>query len=103
MVSASLDKTLKLWEVESGKEILAFTGHKSYVISCIFSPSGIHLISASEDKSIKLWNVSNGQCLKTFLLPWIPNTVTFSPKNPNLVVTANANGTLTLFKFDELE
>jgi hypothetical protein len=46
--------------------------------------------------------MATGQCIKTLLLPWIPLYVSFSPKNPTLAVTANQNGTLTMFDFKDL-
>ena len=99
LVSASEDGILRLWEAKSGKEIRTFTGHKKAVNCCAFSPDGIHLISASKDQTLKLWETASGKCLKTITLPWISNYVSFSPTTPGLIVTANSNGTLTLFDF----
>jgi WD40 repeat protein len=101
LVSASEDKTLKLWKVSGGKAIRTFTGHLQEVLNCDFSQSGNHLVSVSEDKTLKLWEVESGKLLKSMQLPWIPQHVTTA--KDNRVITANENGTLTLFKFEELE
>jgi len=57
LVSGSDDKTIKLWNVETGKEIRTLKGHDELVISVNFSPDGKTLVSGSYDKTIKLWNL----------------------------------------------
>ncbi len=56
LVSGSYDKTIKLWDVKTGKEIHTFEGHDGPVRSVNFSPNGKTLVSGSDDKTIKLWN-----------------------------------------------
>src|SRR5262245_48765159 len=66
-LSASDDKTLKLWDVGTGREIRAFTGHAGRVQSVAFAPDGRTALSASYDKMLKLWDVSTGKELRTFM------------------------------------
>ncbi|MCX6581182.1 MAG: NACHT domain-containing protein [Candidatus Aminicenantes bacterium] len=103
MMSASWDATLKLWTLANGKEIRTFYGHTAAVRACAVSADGKTMVSASDDNTIKLWETSSGKLLKSLTLPWTPHSVAFSPRNPGLVITANANGTLTLFQFEELK
>ncbi|WP_445638558.1 WD40 domain-containing protein [Nostoc sp. DSM 114161] len=65
LASGSFDKTIKLWDVSTGKAIKTLTGHSSSVISVGFSPDGKTLASGSFDKTIKLWDVSTGKAIKT--------------------------------------
>jgi WD40 repeat protein len=60
LASGSYDKTIKLWEVATGREVrtLTLTGHTSVVRSVAFSPDGRLLASGSEDATIKLWDIS---------------------------------------------
>jgi|GEM_PF-1321689 len=102
-VSASEDKTLKLWDAVSCKEILAFTGHQSYVCGCVFSSDGKKIVSVSYDETLKLWDARTGKLLKSLEMPWIPSHVSISPANPAVVITANLNGTVTMFEFEELK
>jgi WD40 repeat protein len=80
------DKTLKLWDISTGKEIRTFKGHSDWVRSVAFSPDGKYALSGSDDGSIKLWEVSTGKKVKTF--NW-HNTdvysVAFSPDGKKIV------------------
>jgi WD40 repeat protein len=51
--------TIKLWSVESQKEITTLQGHRNRVLSVAFSPDGKYLTSGSQDKTIKLWSVES--------------------------------------------
>jgi len=60
-LSASWDKTLRLWDISSGKTTRTFVGHTGDVLSVCFSPDNRQIVSASRDKTIKLWNTL-GEC-----------------------------------------
>ena len=61
LISASDDKTIKFWDVKSGK-CLTLIEHSDWVLCLTVFDS--KLISGSMDKTIKIWN-SKGECLKT--------------------------------------
>lgn len=65
-LSASDDKSIKLWDLNTKKCIHSFEEHSSAVFACQFSPDGSTFLSASSDKSIKLWDVASRKCLYTF-------------------------------------
>ncbi|MFN6501753.1 MAG: AAA-like domain-containing protein [Nostoc sp. DedQUE01] len=65
LASASDDKTIKLWNLHTSKEIITLSGHSSSVNSVVFSPDGKTLASASDDKTIKLWNLDTGKEITT--------------------------------------
>ncbi|MCA9947068.1 MAG: hypothetical protein KC449_26490, partial [Anaerolineales bacterium] len=69
LVSASDDHTLKLWEVETGRELRTFNGHKNDVNKVLFHPNGEWVISGSSDHDIKVWEVATGKLLKTYTIP----------------------------------
>ncbi len=59
LASGSDDKTVKLWSVESQKEVTTLQGHSSEVTSVAFSPDGKYLASGSKDKTVKLWSIQS--------------------------------------------
>jgi WD40 repeat protein/serine/threonine protein kinase len=61
-----VDKTLKLWDMESRKCLCTFTGHTSGVLSVCLSADGRFALSGSIDRTLKLWDVATGQCSFTF-------------------------------------
>ena len=66
LASGSMDKTVKLWEISTGKNINTLTGHTELPRSVAFSSDGTKLASGSMDKTIKLWEVSTGENISTF-------------------------------------
>merc|ERR1712141_839013 len=90
-VSASWDKTLRLWDLERGITTTRFTGHKHDVLSVAFSADNRQIISASRDKTIKLWNTLGEskwtQEGKDCHQEWV-STVRFSPTTNNPVIVS---------------
>ncbi|HEY9608014.1 serine/threonine-protein kinase [Allocoleopsis sp.] len=65
LASGYEDKTVRLWNLETGEVISTLMGHAQGVKSVAFSPDGTMLATGSDDQTIKLWNVSNGQEIYT--------------------------------------
>jgi hypothetical protein len=57
IVTASRDKTARLWNAETGKSIGELQGHTDGVFSAAFSPDGNRIVTASWDKTARLWEV----------------------------------------------
>jgi WD40 repeat protein len=66
-VSASFHKTLKVWDVESGRELRTLKGHSRYLYGVALSPDGRLAVSASSDKTLKVWDVESGRELRTLI------------------------------------
>jgi len=66
LITGSFDKTSKLWDIATGKEIRMFKGHSSVISSVNFSPDGKYLITGSFDKTSKLWDINTDKEIRTF-------------------------------------
>ena len=53
IATASADKTVKIWDTKTGKELLTHYGHNGWVNDVAFSPDGKRLITASDDKTAR--------------------------------------------------
>jgi WD40 repeat protein len=65
LASGSDDRTIGLWEVNTGKRRATLTGHSYSVSSVTYSPDGRCLASGSHDTTLGLWEVNTGKRLTT--------------------------------------
>jgi WD40 repeat protein len=61
LVSGSSDKTVKVWDSQTGKEECTLTGHSDFVRSVAYSPDGKHIVSGSDDRTVKVWDSQTGK------------------------------------------
>ena len=59
VATASQDKTIKLWEIRTGKLLATLKGHQKSATSVAFSPNGKLLATGSDDNTVNLWNVED--------------------------------------------
>jgi hypothetical protein len=65
-VSASDDKTLKVWDLGTGRELCTLEGHAVGVRGVDVTPDGKRAVSASSDKTLKVWELEAGLPIATF-------------------------------------
>lgn len=61
VVSASVDRTAKVWDARTGQERCTLRGHSGPVFDCALSHDGTTVVSASADKTLKVWDIHTGQ------------------------------------------
>lgn len=66
VISSAADKSIKLWDAQSGECLQSFEGHTGSIYSVAFNPEGTRVISGADDNNIKLWDVQSGECLQIF-------------------------------------
>jgi WD40 repeat protein len=90
IVTGSRDKTLKIWDVETGKCLAILFGHTSTVRAVVWSPDGQRILSGSRDKTLKIWNAITYQEIRTIPASdeWI-RAVAWSPDSTKVVSTGD--------------
>ncbi len=63
-LTGSEDRSLKLWDTETGARLQTFTGHEKPVTSVYLHPEGRHALSGSEDLTLRLWDLETGRCVQ---------------------------------------
>jgi WD40 repeat protein len=96
ILTASWDKTAKLWDAASGKLLTSFA-HQGSVNAAVFSPDGARILTASSDKTAKLWDAASGKLLAAFAHQGPVNAAAFSPDG-TYIVTAGADKTARLWE-----
>lgn len=66
LATSSYDKTVKLWDVETGKMMKSLEAHDGPVMKVAFSPDFRYLASGANDGSISLWSMRDQQLVKKF-------------------------------------
>ena len=61
LLTASADKTLRLWDADTGKCLRVFEGHTDAVMGAALSPDGKRVLSGSRDSTVRLWDAATGK------------------------------------------
>lgn len=65
LATTGYDRLIKLWDVETGKELRTLKDHSDAVYGLAFSPDGLLLASAGADRAVKVWDLATGTRLYT--------------------------------------
>jgi WD40 repeat protein len=66
VVSTSGDNTLKVWDINSGRELATLVGHSGVVEGVAVTPDGERIVSASLDTTLKVWDLESGTIIAEF-------------------------------------
>ncbi len=100
IVTASWDKTIKVWDVHTGIETATLSGHSGVISALAFSPDGALLASTSWDKTARLWRLATRE--PVVLLKGhagVVTSVAFSPRG-DLIATGGWDKAVRLWRPD---
>ena len=66
-----MDNNAKLWDIETGQEIVTLQGHTAEIVSLHFDTEGDKILTGSFDTTAKvktllysqIWDIRNGACV----------------------------------------
>ena len=88
LVSASQDRTARIWDLASGAPPIVLTGHNEAVFSAAFSSDGRRVVTGSFDKTLRLWDAESGRQLDSAIEVAKPIlAVTFTSDDQYLVTS----------------
>jgi WD40 repeat protein len=96
-LTASLDATLRLWDLGRRETLATLSGHASAVTSVAYLGGGGRAVSGGRDRTVRVWDLTDGRLLRT--LEGHGETVSavdVSPSGPE-VVSASWDGTVRIW------
>jgi WD40 repeat protein len=103
IAASSADKSVKILDLATGRELFKLRGHTEVVRNLAFSPDGGRLASASgrwdsrEPGQLKIWNLANGNLLLDLTGHTAEvNSVAFGPDG-RILVSGSLDGTIKLW------
>jgi WD40 repeat protein/serine/threonine protein kinase len=97
MATSSDDDTAKVWDLETGVELITLVGHNGDVTEVDFHPSGMYVATASMDQTTKIWDLSTGEAIMSLFGHTEPVLDASFNIDGTLLATAGADGTAILW------
>ncbi len=92
IATAGADRTIRVFEVETGKLLTQIEDHADWIFGIAFSPDGKRLASASRDKTSKVFDLEKKESLVTFPGHAQPvYTVSFTPDGKGVATGGEDN------------
>jgi cytochrome c len=102
IASASFDRTVRLWDLQSGKAHRVLTGHTSRAEGVGFIDEGRRVVSAGNegDPRLRAWDTATGG--EVFVSEAVPaGLLGLTPLSDNRVLTGGKDGRLRVWRWGE--
>ena len=103
LLTGSFDKTARLWDIESGRELKKYFAHNWWVWSAAFSKDESHIVTASQDGTVLVWNTETAQPSSPFTAHTGPvYAAAFSPDG-QYIVSGGYDNRLLVWRPDDVQ
>ncbi|OQV10217.1 WD domain-containing protein, partial [Cladophialophora immunda] len=86
VASGSDDKTVRVWDVQTGECQHTLEGHSDWVRDVVFSPDGSRVVSGSDDNTVRVWDLQTGAAMLCYQTDTYSNHVEFSDSGSNILI-----------------
>ncbi|MEO8288910.1 MAG: helix-turn-helix domain-containing protein [Chloroflexota bacterium] len=97
LATASDDKTARLWETTTGKQLLVFSEHNDGVQGITFSVDGKYIFTTSRDHTARQWDVTTGGQVHLFSGHTDQVNIVVASADGRYLVTSSEDGTARLW------
>ncbi len=95
IVTASGDGSARVFDSETGEQLLILDGHSRLLSRCAFSPDGERILTAGQDWTVRLWDARTGEPLGILPIPDGRTTaVSFSPDGDRILVAGDRRASI---------
>ena len=101
LASGSSDRTVRIWDAESGAPVATAVGHTGRVRSVAFSPDGRWVASGSADSIVRVWEAATGRPASALLFDRGIVAVTFRRKPMTRLLVADAGGRCFVYELQD--
>ncbi|KAF9946939.1 hypothetical protein BGZ72_011007 [Mortierella alpina] len=98
IASANWDRTIRLWNTDSGECRLILEGHEGGINMALYSPDGDEIASCSKDGTVRLWSVETGKCRMVLAITGV-SMITYSPAG-DVIASIDDHGTVQLWNVE---
>lgn len=95
LITGSYDRTVRVWNMETGQEVHRLLGHTRAVRALQFDEC--KLVTGSMDRTLRLWNWRTGQCIRT--LEGHTAGVVCLAFDSNILVSGSVDKTVKVWNF----
>ncbi len=98
-LTASRDRTARLWDAASGACLTVYKGHRDYVRRIYVDRAGQNVLTVCRDQSAKRWQIETGKCVRTYMLD-APATCGHLHAEAGWVAAGGENGVVALWDWN---
>jgi WD40 repeat protein len=106
VVTASFDKTARIWNAKTGQTLIILNGHTGEVHRAVFNFDGSRVVTASADNTARIWDAKIGKTLTILKGGGHDNGVqdaAFSPDGRHVVTASLLAPTVQIWDVDRAQ
>jgi len=99
VASGSMDGTVRLWDIETRKVTVKWTGHTQHVWSVCWSPDGGRVASGSRNGTVRVWEVESGETVLGTIKTGheYVNAVVYSPDGSKIAIGGSDQDAISIW------